>query len=70
MKITAARITDMPKHMFDKMPEVWVTIDGKEEMLFSFYPDEISFSPDELIGLTKKEASQLKFDKDKEFLQS
>lgn len=69
--IVDARITAMPKAMFDPMPEVHVTTeDGKEEKLFEFYPDEISFSPNEFIGLTLAEAKHLKFKKDKNFLQS
>jgi len=71
LKIVSARITDMPKGYFDPMPQVWVTYeDGKEQMLFEFYPDEISFSANEFIGLTRSEAIHLKFKKDKAYLQS
>jgi hypothetical protein len=71
LKIVSARITEMPKGYFDPMPQVWVTYeDNKEQMLFEFYPDEISFSPNEFIGLTRSEAIHLKFKKDKAFLQS
>ena len=55
----------------DPMPQVFVTLeDGKEEFLFEYYPDEISFSPREFIGLTIDEARHLKFKKDKQYLQS
>jgi len=71
MKITSARITDMPKSFFDPMPQVHITMeDGTEHMLFEYYPDEISFSPSEFVGLTITEAIHLKFKKDKNYLQS
>jgi hypothetical protein len=71
MKIKKARITAMPKSMFDKMPQVFVTTeDGKEIFLFEYYPDEISFTENEFVGLTIEEAKHLKFKKDKNYLQS
>lgn len=71
MKITSARITAMPQDFFDPMPQVHVTLEnGKEEFLFEYYPDEISFSVSEFVGLTIEEARHLKFVKDKKFLQS
>jgi len=70
-RIISARITAMPKGMFDAMPRVYVTIDeGNEEFLFEYYPDELSFRVDEFIGLTVDEARHLKFVKDKAYLQS
>jgi hypothetical protein len=44
--------------------------DGHEEKIFDFYSDEISFSTYELIGLTVQEARELRFQKDKAYLQS
>jgi hypothetical protein len=71
MKIISARITKMPKDFFDEMPKVFVTFENNaEELLFSYYPDEISFTSNEFVGLTKEEAIHLKFKKDKQFLQS
>jgi len=71
MKIISARITAMPKSFFDPMPKVYVTMeDGTEQFLYEYYPDEISFSPSEFLGLTIDEAKHLKFVKDKRFLQS
>ena len=71
LKIVSARITEMPKGYFDPMPQVWVTYeDGKEQMLFEYYPDEISFSPQDFVGLTRSQAIHLKFKKDKAYLQS
>jgi hypothetical protein len=71
MKITACRITAMPKGFLDPMPKVIVTLeDGSEKELFEYYPDEISFSSSEFIGLTEEEGRHLKFKKDKQYLQS
>jgi hypothetical protein len=71
MKIIKARITQMPKELFDKMPQIYVTTeDGNEQILFEFYPDEITFTEDEFIGLTIDEAKHLKFEKDKKYIQS
>ena len=39
-------------------------------LLFKYYPDEISFTTDELIGLTIDEAFELKKQKDIRYLQS
>ena len=61
----------LPEGMFDKMPEVVVTLsNGEEKTLFEFYPDEISFSEVEFIGLTEEMAHRLRFDKDVKYLQS
>lgn len=69
MKIVSAIITPMPKSMFDPMPEVIVTLeDGTEQNLFSFYPDEITFTPHEFIGKTIVEAKQLRHQKDVSYL--
>jgi hypothetical protein len=75
MKIIKARITAMPRPMpqgmFDPMPEIHVTTeDNREHYLFTYYPDEISFTEKEFVGLTLDEAKRLKFKKDKAYLQS
>lgn len=71
MKIKSARITTMPQGLFDPMPQVHVTMeDGKEQFLFEYYPDEISFTADEFVGLTLDEARTLKGKKDRQYLQS
>jgi hypothetical protein len=70
-KIIKARITAMPKSVFDTPPEVYATFeDGKEYKLFSFYPDEIQFVAEEFIGLTSIEAGMLRHKKDVAYLKS
>lgn len=69
MKVVSARITKMPDELFDPMPQVYVTMEnGKEQFLFDYYPDEISFTPNEFVGLTIEECRHLKFQKDRRFL--
>lgn len=69
--IVACTISKLPKTFFDPMPDVIVTFDnGEKETLFSYYPDEISFSEKEFIGLTAAQGHQLKFKKDLKYLKS
>lgn len=75
LRIVSARISKMPRPMpegmFDPIPEVHVTTeDGREHYLFNYYPDEISLTEKEFVGLTLDEAKGLKFKKDKAYLQS
>ena len=61
----------MPEGMLDPLPQVKVQFDdGSEKILFEFYPDELSFTENELIGLTEEQAHELRMKKDIEFLQS
>lgn len=72
-RITAARITEMPKTLFDPMPKVMVrfnTDQNTEVELFQYYPEEITFTEQEFIGLTREQALTLKQEKDQRFLQS
>jgi len=72
-KIVSARITAMPKTLFDPMPKVMIKLSDNPEVekeLFSYYPDEISFTANEFIGLTEDEGRNLKFRKDKAYLTS
>lgn len=70
-KIIKATISAMPKTIFDAPPEVHATTeDGVEHKLFSYYPDEISFTAEEFIGLTLEQAHRLRHNKDVAFLQS
>ena len=52
------------------IPQVMVKYADSDdfELLFTYYPDEISFSPQEFVGLTKEEAIHLKFEKDRAYL--
>lgn len=71
-KILSARITAMPESLFDPMPKVMVTVEGGEGEveLFEYYPDELSFTAEEFIGLTVEEGHQRKLKKDMEFIRS
>lgn len=69
--IVSAVVGATPPSVFDPIPDVTVTYDdGDTEKLFSFYPDEISFTEAEFIGKTRGEAIRLKQSKDKAFLQA
>jgi hypothetical protein len=69
--IAACKIGPFPKSFFDPMPAVTVTYsDGATEKLFSFYPDELSFSEGEFIGKTRDQALSLRHRKDVAYLQS
>jgi hypothetical protein len=72
-KIVECRITP-PKGLFepDNLPKIFVKLEGEtdEQYVLEFYPDEISFSPEEIIGKTIIEVHTLKFKKDKLYLQS
>jgi hypothetical protein len=69
MKIKSVEITPMPVDWSDPMPQVIATMeDGAEHVLFSYYPDEISFSPSEFVGLTASEGRDLKRAKDVAYL--
>ena len=70
-KSTDARSTDMPKSLFDAMPEVIVRVDGgDEQVLFRYYPDELHFDAVEFVGLTLQEGRQVKQKKDAAWLRS
>ena len=71
MKVVSARITEQPKGLFDPMPKVYVTTeDGVEQFLYIYYPDEISFTESEFIGLTLQECGALFTKKDLAYLRS
>jgi hypothetical protein len=61
----------MPMGIKDPLPSVNVVLDnGEEHKLFEFYPDEISFTESEFIGLTLDFARRLKYEKDIWYIQS
>ena len=69
LKIVDVQIGPMPTELFDPLPKVKVELeDGTEKVLFQFYPDEVSFERDELLGLTEAEARRLFHDKDLQYL--
>ena len=45
-------------------------IEGTPDHLFNYYADEISFSTEEFVGLTRSAASELRIKKDVAYLQS
>jgi hypothetical protein len=61
-----------PPAEFGDTATVLVRLSGASEFiqLLSYYDDEISFTAEELVGLTVDEARQLHFEKDKAWLQS
>lgn len=69
-KIVAARIT--PPLRFGDMAKIHVKYENSdtEELLFSYFADEIYFSTSELIGLTVGQANRLYHEKDVAYLQS
>jgi hypothetical protein len=70
-EIVSARITSLPKTIGDPLPEVWATFrDGTEKMLFTYYPDEISFEAEDFIGLIEEEATLFKFGRDRAYLRA
>lgn len=70
--ITTVRITPLPRALFDPMPTVYAQVEGQDEeiRLFSFYPDEITFTETELLGLTVEQTQQLRHNKDVAYLRS
>lgn len=67
--IVSVRFTAMPVNAFDPVPEVWATFeDGEEKLLFSYYPDEISFMESEFICLTEEQARRLRHERDVDYL--
>jgi hypothetical protein len=70
-RIVSCDIGPYPKELGDPLPEVRATFDdGTVQTLFRFYPDELTFKPDEFIGRTADEAKRLHFEKDRAFLRS
>ena len=60
----------MPTSMRDNGAKVVADLGNGEEKILEFYPDEISFVPAELEGMTIDEAAALKHRKDLAYLQS
>jgi hypothetical protein len=69
-KIVAARVL-LPAS-FGDMAMVMIKLDGEteERKLFDYFHDEISFTAQELVGLTADQAHDLRHKKDVAYLQS
>ena len=68
-RIVSATISAMPAEVSDPLPAITATFsDGTTKQLFTYFPDEISFLPSELVGLTEEEARALKAKKDAVYL--
>jgi hypothetical protein len=69
-RIVSVVISAIPREVWEPLPIVTATFDdGSTRELFSYLPDEISFLPDEFVGLTEDEARALKAKKDRVYLQ-
>ena len=49
---------------------VWATIGEVERVVFSYYPDELSFTASEFVGVTIEQARELHMERDIAWLQS
>lgn len=72
-KILSATVGPMPRPMplglWDPMPSVTATFEnGEVKELFSFYPDEIMFTPEEFVGLTEEQAHVARHKKDMAYI--
>lgn len=71
MKVVSAKIENVKKGKFFCITNVIATFDdGHTEKIFDYYPDEISFTPDEFVGKTREQCFELFCKKDKEYLMS
>jgi hypothetical protein len=68
-RIVSVVISPIPREVWEPLPVVTATFDdGSTRLLFSYFPDEISFLPREFVGLTEEEARALKAEKDSTYL--
>ena len=68
-RIVSITISPMPAEVSDPLPEITASFtDGTVKRLFSYFPDEISFLPEEFVGMTEQEAKALKAKKDSVYL--
>ena len=65
------KIRDCEIRIGEFQNEVYVTYyNDKTEKIFSYYADELTFSSEEFLGLTKEQALNLFHKKDVEYLQN
>ena len=69
--IADCQIGPYPRSYSQPRPKVAVTYtDGIRETLFFFYPEELAFTEQEFIGLTRDQALALRQSKDVAYLRS
>jgi hypothetical protein len=76
-KIVSCRIEHPPadylealKQNFTQARVIATFDDGSTDTVFTYYDDELSFNESEMIGLTEEQARYLKFERDRQYLQS
>lgn len=69
MKIKSATITPSLSR-FGDLQMVCIMEDGSEKVAFAWFSDELSFKPEEVVGMTINEAGDFKQKRDIEYLQS
>ena len=68
-RIVSAKIIP-PAGWGDKAKVMATLDDGQEGVIFTYYHDELTFTPEEFVGLTVDEAYELFHRKDVEYLRS
>ena len=59
-----------PAGLLDEMPSVVAVFDdGSRRVLFTFFPDEYTFTADDFLGLTEAEAREVRNRRDIQYLQ-
>lgn len=67
--VTKARIEKGPQ-AYDRWRMIGTLSDGTEESLFSYFSDELQFTPEEVVGKTLDEALEVFTKKDVAYLRS
>lgn len=71
MKIISAEITPVDMNNFVYRSSINAVFeDGTKATVLSFYPDEVRFTAEEVVGKTEGEVRQLFLDKDRAYLLS
>ena len=50
--------------------EIWVNEEPDWQVLFTYYPNELTFFDEEFVGLTVEDALNLRLERDLEYLRS
>ncbi len=64
------KICEIKTERFRNIISVVYDDNTEDDRLGSYFPDELSFTPDEFVGLTEKEATDLMHNRDKTYLRS